>query len=139
MRIQYIETTLGHTGDIHIARPLILKWLLTHCRGIEVNDHLQSSTDFLNKDMFGIVSDCCVMPNEKKNPAISWGEEITFQCDDDDDDDDDDARFILDQHAELDFIVLIHQYNNPRIYMSLQFTPRTHYSESKQTSICFYS
>jgi hypothetical protein len=75
------------------------------------------------------------MPNEKTNPAISWREEITFQWDDDDDD----VRFILDQHAELDFIVLIHQYNNPRIYMPPQFTPRTNYSESEQTSICFYS
>ena len=31
--------------------------------------------------------------------AISWREQVNFQWDDDDDD----VRFVLDQHAELDF------------------------------------
>ena len=38
--------------------------------------------------------------------AISWREQVNFQWEDDDDDDDDDdkeVRFVLDQHAELDF------------------------------------
>jgi hypothetical protein len=33
---------------------------------------------------------------------MSWWEQVTFQWDDDE------IRFVLDQHAELDFIVLAH-------------------------------
>ena len=34
---------------------------------------------------------------------------------DDDDDDDDDARFVLDKHVELDFIVQVNWNNSPQI------------------------
>jgi hypothetical protein len=34
--------------------------------------------------------------------AISWREQVIFQWDDDE------VRFVLDQHAELEFIVLAH-------------------------------
>ena len=37
------------------------------------------------------VSDCCL------TPAISWGEQVNFQWYDEE------VRFVLDQHAELDF------------------------------------
>jgi hypothetical protein len=39
--------------------------------------------------------------------------DVTFQWDDDK------VRFVLDQRAELDFIVLAHWNNSPRIDMSL--------------------
>ena len=35
-------------------------------------------------------------------PAISWREQVNFQRDDDE------ARFVLDQHALLDILVLAH-------------------------------
>jgi hypothetical protein len=35
--------------------------------------------------------------------SISWGEQANFQCDDDDE-----IRFVLDQHAELDFDSVAH-------------------------------
>jgi hypothetical protein len=45
--------------------------------------------------------------------AISWREQVNFLWDDDD------VRFVLDQHAELDFIVLGHWNNSKREDMSL--------------------
>ena len=42
--------------------------------------------------------------------AISW-REVNLQWDDDE------VRFVLDQHAELDFIVLAHWNNSPRVNM----------------------
>ena len=41
--------------------------------------------------------------------AISWREQVNFQWDDDE------VRFVLDQHAELDFIELAHCDNSPLI------------------------
>ena len=47
------------------------------------------------------------------NSAISWREQVNFQWDDDE------FRFVLDQHTEVDFLlVLAHWNNSPRIYMS---------------------
>ena len=46
--------------------------------------------------IFEWVSDCCLMPIQQFS-AISWREQANFQWDDDE------VRFILDQHAELDF------------------------------------
>jgi hypothetical protein len=47
------------------------------------------------------------------NSAISWREQVNFQWDDDE------VRFVLDQHNEVDFLlVLAHWTNSPRIYMS---------------------
>ena len=51
--------------------------------------------------------------------AIPWREITFWWVDDDDDDDDDDARFILDQHAELDFFSASSLKNSPRLDMSL--------------------
>ena len=42
------------------------------------------------------VSDCRITPIQQFS-AISWGEQVNFQWDDDE------VRFVLDQHAELDF------------------------------------
>ena len=47
------------------------------------------------------------------NSAISWREQVNFQWDDDE------VRIVLDQHAELDFKVLAHWNNSPRVDMSL--------------------
>jgi hypothetical protein len=50
------------------------------------------------------------------NSAISWREQVNLQRDDDD------VRFVLDQHAELDFYNasgLAHRNNSPRVDMSL--------------------
>jgi hypothetical protein len=41
------------------------------------------------------VSDSCYTPIQQFS-AISWREQVNFQCDDDE------IRFVLDQHAELD-------------------------------------
>jgi len=43
------------------------------------------------------VSDCCLTPS-KHFSAISWREQVKFESDDDDK-----VRFVLDQHAQLDF------------------------------------
>ena len=42
------------------------------------------------------VSDCCLAPIQNFS-AISWRVQVNFQWDDDK------VRFVLDQHAELDF------------------------------------
>jgi len=42
------------------------------------------------------VSGCCLTPTQQFS-AISWREQVHFQCDDDE------VRFVLDQHAGLDF------------------------------------
>ena len=47
------------------------------------------------------VSDCCLTSNEFFFPAISWREQFTLEWDVD-------VRFVLDQHAESNFIVLAH-------------------------------
>ena len=44
------------------------------------------------------MSDCFLKPIQQFS-AISWGEQVNFQWDDDE------GRFVLDQHAELDFYV----------------------------------
>ena len=44
--------------------------------------------------------------------VISWQEQVNFQWDDDE------VGFVLDQHAELDFLVLVHWNNSPRVDMS---------------------
>jgi hypothetical protein len=44
--------------------------------------------------------------------TTSWRERVNFQSDDDE------IRFVLDQHAELDFNVLAHWNNSPRVNMS---------------------
>jgi len=45
-----------------------------------------------------IVSDCCLMPIQQFfSYMISWREQINFQWNDDE------VRFVLDQHADLDF------------------------------------
>jgi hypothetical protein len=41
------------------------------------------------------MSDCCLVQFSNFS-AISWGEQVNFQWDDE-------VRFVLDQHAELDF------------------------------------
>jgi hypothetical protein len=46
---------------------------------------------------FEWVSDCCLTPIQQF-ATISWREQGNFQWDDDD------ARFVLDQHAELNFV-----------------------------------
>jgi hypothetical protein len=43
------------------------------------------------------VSDCCIEPTQQFVPAISWREQVNIQWDDDE------VRFVLEQHAELDF------------------------------------
>ena len=43
------------------------------------------------------VSDCCLKPTQQFCSAISWRKQVNFQWDDDE------VRFVLDQHAELDF------------------------------------
>jgi hypothetical protein len=58
------------------------------------------------------VSDCCLTPIQQFS-AISWREQVNFQWDDDE------VRFVLDQHAELVFIVLAHWNNSPRVDMLL--------------------
>ena len=46
--------------------------------------------------------------------------------------DDDDVRFVLDQHAELEFyIVLAHWNNSPRVYMSLYLDILTRFQANK--------
>jgi hypothetical protein len=42
------------------------------------------------------VSDCCLTPTQQNFSAISWREQVNFQCDDDR------VCVVLDQHAELD-------------------------------------
>jgi hypothetical protein len=42
------------------------------------------------------MSDCCLTPIQQFS-AISWREQVNYQWDDDE------VRFVLDQHAELDF------------------------------------
>ena len=42
------------------------------------------------------VSDCCLMPIQQFS-AILWREQVNFESEDDE------ARFVLDQHTELDF------------------------------------
>ena len=44
------------------------------------------------------MSDYCLTPNEWLFNYISWREQSTFEWDDDDD-----VRFVLTQHAQLDF------------------------------------
>jgi hypothetical protein len=56
------------------------------------------------------VSDCYLRPIQQ---LFSYIEQINYQWDDDE------VRFVLDQHAELDFIVLAHWNNNSRIDISL--------------------
>ena len=46
------------------------------------------------------VSNCCLTPIQQFS-AISWREQVNFQWDDDE------VRFVLDQHAELDFCNVI--------------------------------
>ena len=46
-------------------------------------------------------SDCCLTPIQQFS-AISWWEQVNFQWDDVE------VCFVLDQHAELDFILLAH-------------------------------
>jgi hypothetical protein len=41
-------------------------------------------------------SDCCLTPIQQFS-AILWWEQVNFQSEDDE------ARFVLDQHTELDF------------------------------------
>ena len=42
--------------------------------------------------------DCCLTPTQQFfTTCISWREQVNFQLDDDE------VRFVLDQHAELDF------------------------------------
>jgi hypothetical protein len=55
------------------------------------------------------VSDCCLTPIQQFFSYIM----VTLQWDDDE------VRFVLDQHTELDFIVLVHWSNSPRVDMSL--------------------
>jgi hypothetical protein len=43
------------------------------------------------------VSDCWLMPIQQFFSYISWQEQVNFQWDDDE------VRFVLDQHADLDF------------------------------------
>jgi hypothetical protein len=43
---------------------------------------------------------------------MSWREQVNFQWDDDE------VHFVLNQHAELDFIVLAHWNNSPQKDMS---------------------
>ena len=64
------------------------------------------------------------------NSAISWREQVNFQSDDDD------VRFILDQHADLDFDSVNSRNNSPRIDMS---STRTYYFYSESTSLCSFS
>ena len=45
--------------------------------------------------------------------ARSWREQVNFQWDDHE------VRFVLDQHAELDFFALAHWNNSLRVHMSL--------------------
>ena len=40
-----------------------------------------------------------LMPNQKFFSYVSWQEQVNFQWDDDE------VRFVLDQHAELDFYI----------------------------------
>ena len=42
------------------------------------------------------MSDCCLTPTQQFS-AIYWREQVNFQWDDDE------VRYVLDQHAELDF------------------------------------
>ena len=58
------------------------------------------------------MSDCCLMPIQQFS-AISWLEQVNFHWDVDK------VHFVLDQHAELDFIVLAHWNNSLRVDMSL--------------------
>jgi hypothetical protein len=58
------------------------------------------------------VSDSCLTPIHHFS-AISWQEQVNFQWDGDE------ILFVLDQQAELVFIVLAHWNNSPRVDMSL--------------------
>ena len=53
------------------------------------------------------VSDCCLAPTQQFFIYMKY-----FQWDDDE------VRILLDQHSYLDFLVLTHWYNRPRIDMS---------------------
>ena len=67
------------------------------------------------------VSHCCLRQFSYFS-AISWWEQVNFQWDDDE------FCIVLDQHAEIDFIV------------KQQFADtRTHYSDSEPTNLCSFS
>jgi hypothetical protein len=64
--------------------------------------------------------------------AISWREQVNFQQDDDE------VRFVLDQHAELDFYSARSLTQQSAGRLTCRFT-RTHYSDSEPTSLCPFS
>ena len=64
------------------------------------------------------------------NSAISQQEQVNFQWDDDE------VRIVLDQHAELDFKVLAHWNNSPRVDMLLLLDTLFWY---EPTSLCSFS
>ena len=69
------------------------------------------------------MSVCCLVPSQH---AMAWWEQVTFWLSDHD------VFFVLDQHAELDFIVMDHGNNCPRANMSLQ---GAYYPDSEQTNL----
>ena len=46
--------------------------------------------------LFERVNGCCLTPTQQFFSAISWREQVNFQCDDDE------VRFVLDQHTLFD-------------------------------------
>jgi hypothetical protein len=63
--------------------------------------------------------------------AISWREQVTFCWDGD-------ARFVLDQHAELD-LYSGSSLNQQSVDSHLAPLTRTQYSDSEPSSLCSYS
>ena len=65
--------------------------------------------------------------------AMSWREQVNFQWDDDDE-----VRFVLDQHAELDFYSAssMKQQSAGRHVAPLGHI--IHYSDSEPTSLCHF-
>ena len=48
-------------------------------------------------DRHNIESGCCLTPIQQFSSHIIWREQVNFQCDKDE------VRFVLEQHAEMDF------------------------------------
>jgi len=93
----------------------LLVWIIIRYGSIIVNRSTFNSTKYWPlqqvEDYMRLawVSDCCLTPNQHFSLAISWQEQVNFQCDDGE------VGFVLDQHAELDFIVLAHWNNSPQV------------------------
>ena len=70
---------------------------------VQTSVHIQHICHYISWDNGSInswwvrVNNCCLAPTQHFCSAISWREHVSFQSDDDE------VRFVLDQHAELDF------------------------------------